>query len=264
MKVPKLPVCSVLLILVLFSQAVFAVPVFQVYIEDAVAGTVGKDKDSWITTSSSFDLIVAGAYGNNTKALTNVTLLISVPKNETGTISITGGEVAALLAEKKAISEGYNPNSDADLDVLANEAGNINGFDGYEDKSFVPQPLHSTNHYPFQEKVSNFVLYSLGDFDRITNAVSYYNSKKSIEYNVADGQEKEYSVSLSGFSFVHFDAYGCELTENGKNVGTSWHMSTIDASAYPTPEPATLLLLGLGGLAVRRRGRNRPKSISVR
>ena len=63
MKLLKSSVLSIFVISFLFNQSVFAVPVFQVYIEDAVADTVGLDEDTWFTTSSSFDLVVAGAYG---------------------------------------------------------------------------------------------------------------------------------------------------------------------------------------------------------
>lgn len=241
----------------LFNQTALAVPVFQVYIDDAFAGTVGADEDTWFTTSSSFDLIVAGAYGPNTKQLTDITLLVSVVESQTGTISITGGDGVTLLAEKTAAADGfYNPNSEADVDLLTNEAGNPDGYDGYTDKSFLPGDIEFNNHYPFQEGVSDFLIYSLGDFDKVSNAVSNYSTDEPISYNVANGQEKTYAVSISGFTSVHFDVYGFVQTDSVKGLETAWRINpgSHDAS-YMVPEPATVLILGLGSVILLKRKR---------
>ena len=206
MKLLKSSVLSIFVISFLFNQTVFAVPVFQVYIEDAVAGTVGPDEDTWFTTSSSFSLIVAGAYGPDTESLTDVTLVLSVPQDETGSICITGGDGAALLAEQYVTDDGlYNPGGDAVIDLLTNEPGNPQGYDGYTDKSFLPDGVEFNNHYPFKADVSDFLLYGIGDFDNISYAVSNYSTDEAISYNIADGQEKTYAVSIDGFSSVHFD-----------------------------------------------------------
>jgi hypothetical protein len=240
------------------SSTIYAVPGFQVYIRDAVAGAIGQDEDTWFTFCSSFDLVVAGAYGPDTLDLTEATLVVSVPQGQTGIILLTGtgGESAVLLAEATLALDdsAYNPSSDADLDLLTNQAGNVNGHDGYNDMSFLPQGFNANNHYPFQESDSNFLLYSIGDFPCIPNAVSHYSTEEPIEYNVADGWEKQFSVCVSGFTSAHFDVYGCELIEKQQGIETSWRMAPGSADAtYLVPEPMSLLLLALGGSAVRRR-----------
>lgn len=254
MNILKFRMCLLLVVSCLLSKAAFAVPAFQVYIEDAYADTIGQDEDTWFTHNRCFDLIVAGAYGPDTIDLAEVTLVVSVPKDETGSIFISsGGSGAALLAEKTLSLSGslYNPDSDADLDLLTNQPGN----DGYGNKGFLPEGFNANNHHPFKESVSNFVLYSMGDFENITNAVSHFGTGEPIEPDVADGQEKGFMVNISGFTYAHFDVYGYEQAakSNGK-IQTSWRMNPGSADAtYLVPEPVSFLLLGVGGFVIRRK-----------
>ncbi len=175
----------------LFAQSTLAVPVFQVYIDDATTDNMEPDENTWVITNSAFDLIVSGAYGPWTKSLTEITLLISIPEGETGTISITGSNGATLLTERTAAPDGYfNPDVDAVLDLIGNELGNADGYDGYWHKEFLPEGTQFNNHYPFKEDVSNFLLYDLDDFEKASNAVSNYSTEEPIAYNIADGEEK--------------------------------------------------------------------------
>ncbi len=64
-----------------------------------------------------------------------------------------------------------NPTADTDKDVLTN----VDGLDGYDDKDFLPDDTSFNNHYPFQDSVSDFLIYSLGDFDKLYE-VSDYNA----------------------------------------------------------------------------------------
>jgi hypothetical protein len=237
----------------LFAQSAPAVPIFQVYIDGATTDTMEPDENTWVITSSAFDLIVSGAYEPSTISLTEVTLLISVPEGETGTISITGGD-ATLLTERTAAPDGYfNPNVDAVLDLLENETGNAAGYDGYSGKDFLPEGTNFNNHYPFKENVSDFLLYGLGDFEKISNAVSNYSTEEPIAYNVADGEEKIYSVLIEGFSAAHFDVYGYADTGECKLFKSTWDINPASHdAAYMVPEPATILLLGLGSTVLVR------------
>jgi len=85
--------------LAILCQPATAVPTFQAYIDNGAAGTIGQDEDTWFGTSSTFDLIVVGAYEPKTLSLTQVTLIASVPIGQTGTILITGYDGASLVGK---------------------------------------------------------------------------------------------------------------------------------------------------------------------
>jgi len=211
------------------------------------------DQDTWVTTESSFDLLVAGAYGPWTTSLTEVTLLISVPKGETGTIQIVGGDGAILLTEQNTLSNGQsNPEIDAVLDLLLNEPGN----DAYTDKEFIPGDTEFNNHYPLNENTSDFIIYDLGSFEKVSNAVSNYTTLGPVEYDIADGEEKLYSVLVSGFSYVHFDVYGYAESLDTLN-DSGWAINPASHDAAMVPEPATICLLGLGSTVLIRVPRKR-------
>ena len=157
-----LVICTLLLLL---SQSASGQPTFQVYIELSTPGDYGPDQQTWFTTETSFTLRVVGAYKDGTTDLREVTILASVPEGEMGTIEISDATLLHTVPLVPGPSGYYNPKTDADEDLLTNEAGNLAGYDGYDTKNFFPDDVTFNNHYPLQDDVSDFVIYGIGDFD---------------------------------------------------------------------------------------------------
>jgi hypothetical protein len=202
----------------LISSCAFAVPTLQVYIDGATAGTIGADEDSWVTGSNSFDLILVGAYGPKTTSLQNAVLVASVPEGQTGSITVNG----------ETLQDSFTTKS-----------------------SFAPDNFN--NHYPFQDGVSDFVLYDAGSFSQDSAVHNYDADSGDISQTTTLGEEKTFAVDVSGFDRVHFDMYAYETDLSGKTrlVGT-WeinpgsHDSTFSQGPPVVPAPGALLLGTIG------------------
>ncbi|MHC4571434.1 MAG: choice-of-anchor N protein [Planctomycetota bacterium] len=264
MKNLKIPIWPALAILFLFSQAVLAVPTLQVFgyndgetPAQAISGTWGEDEQTWLVTTNPFNLVVVGNYQaatgqgqSSTDTLEQVTLLVSVPQGQTGTISISGGDVGATLLTTKPLLPNvngfFNPNDDADRNVLTD----VSGDDGYSDKSFLPvQQTLNNNHYPFKEGVSYFVIYGIGDFDA-AGPIHNYNADDGSMTLLPNslGEEKLFTVSVQGFDTVHFDAYGYETFVDGQptEFKTTWDINPGSHDLTWVPAPGAILMSSIG------------------
>ncbi|HUW19272.1 MAG TPA: choice-of-anchor N protein [Sedimentisphaerales bacterium] len=251
MKTIKTSIGLIFTVLLLTSSSLLALPTFQVYIEGSEAGNFGPDQDTWITADSSFSLRVVGAYQGHITSLTEGTLLLSVPEGETGgTITITGvgGATASLLDTKTptAISGVYNPETNADIDLLSNEAGK----DGYKKKNFFPDHVKFNNHYPLKNDVSNFLVYDIGSFTDLGPVHNYNADDGGSITEEGHGEEKVFEVSISGFSWVHFDAYGYQSNGMTKGLVASWDISPGSHDSTYVPAPGTILLGSIGVVLV--------------
>ncbi len=236
-------------VLFLLAGSASAVPTFQVYIEGAQATSVGADGSTWVTCQSPLTLVAVGAF-NNTESLQFGTLVISVSQGAVGAITVSG---AATLLTTRATPFGNNPNGDANVNRLTNVPGN----DAYGTKEALPVPF--ANEFPFQSDVSDFLLYDLGSFAPVAPVKDFNAGTGTITQTSQPGEEKLFTVSVSGFSRAHFDLYGFEVKTQGAGaweINPGSHDSSFYAVCPFIPAPGTLLLSALGaGLVSRLRTR---------
>ena len=191
-----------------------AVPNLQVWSPNWTSvGDSGSDQDTWFVSGSPFDLWVIGD-GPQTTSIVSLMLIVSVPQGSTGTISL----------------------------------GTPARFD--TKSQFLPSGFSANNHYPFQDSVSDFLVYDAGLFPADKVPVSDYNAETGVIIpNAGQGWVNVYSgVTFTGFEGkLHFDVIG-RVNASNKDI-PFWDINPGSHDVSTTngvPEPSMLLLLGSG------------------
>src|SRR3989339_1044944 len=109
-------------------------------------------------------------------------------------------------------------------------------------------PLPGHGIYP-----ADFATYFMGDFGLVQTV---YDMQPG-ETGSALGEIKTVSISISGYSWAHFDAYDHILSKS--KIKYVFAPFSHDAESAPIPEPASLLLLGSGLFALKLFGRGKAK-----
>jgi hypothetical protein len=214
------------------ATPVHAYPALQVYIDGA---TYDSSTETWVATSDMFQLWVIADIAKK-GAINDVKLSAAILTSESGTgsISLTPTTTSLVTDPSTPIAPIAAPlSADGAIPVLS---------DG---TSLPTHGIYGSGVSFFQWELGDFTLTDspVGDF--ITSFPTTFSSS---------GQINVYTIAVSGFTAVHFDAFDTIESKNDAVFAPFSH----DGAGFPfgdqvegeLPEPGTLVLWSLGAVAL--------------
>lgn len=226
------------LFFILGAKIAFAVPILQVYIEGA---TYNSSSETWVVSSGNFRLWVIGNVNGpgGQGTIEDVKLAAAFSSSETGSISLTGSTTGGYGGftdpSTSAAPVFLQTNTDGSSPTLG---------DG---SSLASHGIYGAG--------TSWKEWALGDFALTDSPIEDFITSFPTAPAVTEGQINVYSVSVTGYTNVHFDAYNhvggethakyvfAPFSHDGEGSGGGVPPASI-------PEPTTLLLSIMGLLAL--------------
>ena len=202
-----------------------AIPILQLYVE---GGSYDSSLETWVISSPNFQLWVIG--------------------------NISGGGGKGTISDVYLVASGYGSGSISLTPTTTNlvtdpsTPGTLTGPFTSEGPAKVPKapPEGVTGHDEYRF-ANDHTFFGIGDFTLNDSPIADFSGPTypaSGDFAANKGQINVYSVSVSGYDEVHFDAYDTVVC--GSKSKVVFAPFSHDSTGGVIPEPGTLLLLGAG------------------